>query len=52
MNEQRLELAHVVLILIGFGFFIAGIANRLNGALGVGIAIIGANLRALARERA
>lgn len=49
MNEQRLGLAHGILILIGFGLVIAGIANRFNGASGIGIVIIGANLRALAR---
>jgi len=52
MNEQGLELAHGILILVGFGLFIAGIATRLYGASAVGIVVVGANLHALKADKA
>jgi hypothetical protein len=52
MNGQRLELAHGILILIGFGLFVAGIATRLYGASTIGIVVVGANLHALAEDKA
>jgi len=52
MNEQGLELAHGLLILIGFGLFVAGIVTRTYGASAIGIVIVGANLHSLAEERA
>ena len=52
MDEQGLELAHRILILIGFGLFVAGIATRLYGASAIGIVVVGANLRGLVKYKA
>jgi hypothetical protein len=52
MDEQGLELAHGLLILIGFGLFVAGIATRIHGLFPIGIVVLGANLHGLAEGRA
>jgi hypothetical protein len=52
MNEHGLELAHGLLILIGFGLVVVGIATRNFGVSPIGIVIVGANLHSLAEGRA
>ena len=52
MNEQEVELAHGLLILIGFGLFVAGIVTRIHGLSPIGIVVVGANLHSLAEGRA
>ena len=51
MNEQEERMAHKVLILIGVGLFVAGIITRTYSISPIGIVLVGANLRGLARER-